>query len=252
MNLAVNAREAMLSGGTLTFTMSLFELEGDDPPPLHDMPSGKWVQISVSDTGEGIPEEDLSNVFEPFFTTKSPGEGTGLGLAQVFGIVKQHEGFIGVTSQLGKGTTFNLYLPSLSIAALTGIIAEEAEPRIGEMETILVVEDDDAMREALVEMLKLLNYEALYARDGREALEVFEGESSIDLVLSDLVMPEMGGVALYSTLKDKYPDVKMVVMTGYPLAERGKDLLEQGIVAWLQKPLDADTLARTLQKVLSQ
>jgi PAS domain S-box-containing protein len=251
MNLAVNARDAMPSGGTLIFTLCLFELKDGDQPPLHDMPSGRWVQISVADTGEGIPPEDLPNVFEPFFTTKSPGEGTGLGLAQVFGIVKQHNGFIGVTSDVGVGTTFDLYLPALSIAALTGIIAEEAEPKAGEMEIILVVEDDDAMREALVEMLKLMNYEALYAKDGREALEIFESEPSIDLVLSDLVMPEMGGVALYGILKEKYPDVKMVVMTGYPLAEKGKDLLEQGIVAWLQKPLDSDTLARTLQRVLS-
>jgi PAS domain S-box-containing protein len=252
MNLAVNARDAMPSGGVLTFTLSLNELKDGDLPPLHDMPPGSWVQIGVSDTGEGIPPEDLPNIFEPFFTTKSPGEGTGLGLAQVFGIVKQHEGFIGVTSEVKVGTTFDLYLPALSIAALTGIIPEETEPKAGEMETILVVEDDDAMREALAEMLKLMNYIALCAKDGREALEIFESEPSIDLVLSDLVMPEMGGVALYSILKEKYPDVKMVVMTGYPLAEKGKDLLEQGIVAWLQKPLDSDTLARTLQKVLSQ
>ena len=97
-----------------------------------------------------------------------------------------------------------------------------------------------------------MNYVALYAKDGQQALEIFEEEKGIDLVLSDLVMPEMGGVALYGILKEKYPDVKMVVMTGYPLAEKGKDLLEQGIIAWLQKPLDSDTLARTLQKVLNQ
>jgi two-component system cell cycle sensor histidine kinase/response regulator CckA len=251
MNLAVNARDAMPAGGLLTFTLSLLELNNGDPPPLHDMPLGQWVQINVTDTGEGIPPDDLANIFEPFFTTKSPGEGTGLGLAQVFGIVKQHGGFIGVTSEIGKGTAFDLYFPALPITALTGIIPEEAEPKAGEMEIILVVEDDDAMREALVEMLKLMNYSALCARDGKEALEIFEGEPSIDMVLSDLVMPEMGGVALYGVLKEKYPDVKMVVMTGYPLAEKGKDLLEQGIVAWLQKPLDSDTLARTLQRVLS-
>jgi len=252
MNLAVNARDAMPSGGMLTFSLSRFNLETGDIHPLPDMPTGKWVHIGVSDTGEGIAPEDLLNIFEPFFTTKPPGEGTGLGLAQVFGIVKQHEGFIGVTSQLGKGTTFDLYLPALSIAAITGIISEEVEPKAGEMETIFVVEDDDAMREALVEMLKLMNYATLCAKDGKEALEIFNREPSIDLVLSDLVMPEMGGVALYGILKEKYPDVKMVVMTGYPLAEKGKDLLEQGIVAWLQKPLDSDTLARTLQRVLSQ
>jgi PAS domain S-box-containing protein len=252
MNLSVNARDAMPSGGVLTFTLSFLDLKDGDQPPLLDMPSGRWVRICVADTGEGIAEKDISNIFEPFFTTKSPGESTGLGLAQVFGIVKQHEGFIGATSELGEGTTFDIYLPALSIAALTGIIPEEAEPKAGEMETILVVEDDDAMREALVEMLKLMNYVALYAKDGQQALEIFEEEKGIDLVLSDLVMPEMGGVALYGILKEKYPDVKMVVMTGYPLAEKGKDLLEQGIIAWLQKPLDSDTLARTLQKVLNQ
>jgi len=252
MNLSVNARDAMPLGGTLEFNMSILELEEGEMTPFPDMHPGKWVQICVVDSGEGIPEEDLRNIFEPFFTTKPPGEGTGLGLAQVFGIVKQHEGFIGASSQLGKGTTFVIYLPALSVAALTGIITEEAEPKAGQMEIILVVEDDDAMREALVEMLKLMNYVALCASDGREALEIFDRQGDIDLVLSDLVMPEMGGVALYGVLKEKYPDVKMVVMTGYPLAEKGKDLLEQGIVAWLQKPLDAETLSRTLQKVLHQ
>jgi signal transduction histidine kinase/CheY-like chemotaxis protein len=252
MNLSVNARDAMPLGGTLEFSISILELKDGEAVPFPEMNPGKWVQISVADSGEGIPEEDLINIFEPFFTTKSPGEGTGLGLAQVFGIVKQHEGFIGASSELGKGTAFEIYLPALSVSALSGIITEEAEPKAGQMETILVVEDDDAMREALVEMLKLMNYVAMCARDGREALEIFEREDEIDLVLSDLVMPEMGGVALFGVLREKYPDVKMVVMTGYPLAEKGKDLLEQGIVAWLQKPLDADTLSHTLQKVLNQ
>jgi len=252
MNLAVNARDAMPLGGTLGFNLSILELKEGETAPLLDMPPGRWVKIGVADSGEGIAEQDLVNIFEPFFTTKPPGEGTGLGLAQVFGIVKQHEGFIGVSSQLENGTTFEIYLPALSVAALIGIIPEEAEPKAGQMETILVVEDDDAMREALVEMLKLMNYIAKCARDGREALEVFERDRDIDLVLSDLVMPEMGGVALFGILREKYPDVKMVVMTGYPLAEKGKDLLEQGIVAWLQKPLDVDTLARTLQRVLNQ
>jgi PAS domain S-box-containing protein len=252
MNLAVNARDAMPSGGELSFNLTLLEVQDGDTPPQHGMPPGKWVRVCVSDTGGGIPTEDLPNIFEPFFTTKPPGEGTGLGLAQVFGIVKQHEGFIDVTSQPGQGTSFNIYLPSLTIAALSGIIAEDVEAGTGKMETILVVEDDDAMREALVEMLGLMHYQALSASDGQEALSVFKSTAKVDLVISDLVMPEMGGVALYGVLKEKYPDVRMVVMTGYPLAERGKDLLEQGIVAWLQKPLDADTLARTIKKVLNQ
>jgi DNA-binding NtrC family response regulator len=126
------------------------------------------------------------------------------------------------------------------------------EPIEGNRETILVVEDDKPMREALVETLEHMNYEVFSAGDGLEALQYFDQEKSIDLVLSDLVMPEMGGVALHAALKDRHPDVKMVVMTGYPLAEGGKDLLEQGIVAWLQKPLDGETLGKAMRKILEE
>ncbi|NIM93048.1 MAG: response regulator [Anaerolineales bacterium] len=251
MNLALNARDAMPTGGELLFELSFKELNEGEPAPIIDMPPGEWVQIDVSDTGGGIPEENLSQVFEPFFTTKPPGEGTGLSLAQVFGIIKQHDGFIEVSSNVGVGTTFTIFLKAQPVASLSGIITEDALSTEGQMETILVVEDDPSMRDALVEMLHLMNYQPLSACDGQDALGVFEKNPEIDLVLSDLVMPEMGGVALYEVLKKRYPDVKMVVMTGYPLAERGKDLLEQGIVAWLQKPLDSDTLAKTLRRVLS-
>jgi len=250
MNLALNARDAMPSGGSLIFGLALIEVGEDDEPPHHEMTPGDWAQISVSDTGTGIPAEEIPNLFEPFYTTKPPGEATGLGLAQVFGIVTQHGGYIDVLSKPGEGATFRIFLPALPIASLSGIIPEELEPIEGKQETILVVEDDAPMREALVETLELMNYRVLSAGDGLEALHVFDQETSIDLVLSDLVMPEMGGVALHAELKERYPNVKMVVMTGYPLAEGGKDLLEQGIVAWLQKPLDGDTLGKTMRQIL--
>lgn len=250
MNLALNARDAMPSGGELSFDLSAVEIYEGELPTVHDMSAGKWIRIGVSDSGVGIPEGNLARLFEPFFTTKPPGEGTGLGLAQVFGIVKQHEGYIDVKSELGVGTRFEIYLPALPVSALSGIISEDVGTLKGQKENILVVEDDGAMREALVEMLELMDYQVLSAVDGREALQRFEEERAIDLVLSDLVMPEMGGVALYEILKERYPQVKMVMMTGYPLAERGKELIEQGIVAWIQKPLDAETLARTIKKVL--
>jgi len=251
MNLAVNARDAMPSGGELLFDISLVEFDSTINFSHDEIPDGKWVRIDITDTGRGIHADDLAHVFEPFFTTKLPGEGSGLGLAQVFGIVSQHEGYIEVNSELGEGTTFSVYFRSLPVAMLSGIIPEISEPAKGQMETILVVEDDLAMREALSEMLEMMNYQVLSANNGKAALDIFAEKPSIDLVLSDLVMPEMGGVALHSELKKKYPDTKMVVMTGYPLVEGGKDLLEQGIVAWLQKPLDADTLARTIREVLS-
>lgn len=251
MNLAVNARDAMPSGGELLFDIARVEIDNSINPTHAEIPDGDWVRIKIADTGRGIPAQDLANVFEPFFTTKPPGEGTGLGLAQVSGIVSQHEGYIEVNSELGEGTTFSVYFSSLPVAMLSGIIPEISEPAKGQMETILVVEDALAMREALGDMLEMMNYQVLSASNGLAALEIFAKEPNIDLVLSDLVMPEMGGVALYAELKEKYPDAKMVIMTGYPLAEGGKDLLEQGIVAWLQKPLDADTLARTIRSVLS-
>lgn len=250
MNLAVNARDAMHSGGNLEFNLSMVELGEGDIALHHEMSPGEWVRINVSDTGKGIPAEDIPNLFEPFFTTKPPGEGSGLGLAQVFGIVTQHGGYIDVQSEVGEGTTFRIFLPALPVASLSGIIPEELEPIEGKRESILVVEDDQPMREALVETLKQMNYQVLSAGDGLEALQYFDQERAIDLVLSDLVMPEMGGVALHAALRERHPDVKMVVMTGYPLDEGGKDLLEQGIVAWLQKPLDGEKLGKAMRKIL--
>jgi PAS domain S-box-containing protein len=252
MNLAVNAMDAMPTGGNLDLNLSMLELGEGESPPHHEMSPGTWILIEVCDTGRGVPDEDIPKLFEPFFTTKPPGEGTGLGLAQVHGIVSQHEGHIDVSSEVGEGTTFRVFLPALPIASLSGIIPEDLEPIEGKQETILVVEDDQPMREALVETLEHMNYRVLSAGDGLEALHFFDHQNKIDLVLSDLVMPEMGGVALHAALKEKYPEVKMVVMTGYPLAEGGKDLLEQGIVAWLQKPLDGETLGKTIRKILEE
>jgi signal transduction histidine kinase/CheY-like chemotaxis protein len=251
MNLAVNAREAMPAGGELIIELSREEITEETKPPFRDLIPGKWVKLTISDTGIGISDDNLPQVFEPFFTTKPTGESAGLGLAQVFGIVTQHDGFIDVRSEIGEGTAFTIYLPALSVSELSGLIPAVDEPIGGQMETILVVEDDTAMREALVEMLEMMNYRVLSAGDGKQALAVFGNGEGIDLVLSDLVMPEMGGVALHGEIKEKYPKVKMVVMTGYPLAEGGKDLLEQGIVAWLQKPLDVEILARTMRQVLA-
>jgi signal transduction histidine kinase/CheY-like chemotaxis protein len=252
MNLAFNARDAMPSGGDLRFSLSRMKLEEGVPTLLPEISPGDWVRIQVSDTGVGISGEHLPHIFDPFFTTKPPGQGSGLGLAQVLGIVKQNNGHIDVTSTTGRGAVFTIYLPALPPSALTGIIPEPTEPLEGRMETILVVEDDRALREALCATLESMNYQVFGAGDGQEALEVFDRNQGIDLVLSDLVMPKMGGVALYGTLSSRYPDIKMIVMTGYPLAEGDKELLERGILAWLHKPIDSDELAQTLRRVLSK
>jgi two-component system cell cycle sensor histidine kinase/response regulator CckA len=251
MNLALNARDAMPRGGELCFALSHLKLGPKDPPPLPEMSAGEWVRFEVSDTGMGIPPENRPHIFEPFFTTKERGKGTGLGLAQVHGIVAQHEGYIDLETQVGHGTTFTIYLPAFSRmpammeGSQMGALAE------GQGETILVVEDDPNTRAAISETLELLGYAVVTATNGEEALAVFDAHSAeIALVLTDLVMPRMGGVELRALLAGKQPGVKVVAVTGYPLEEEGKSLLEQGIAAWISKPFSTEQLAQTLREVL--
>jgi two-component system cell cycle sensor histidine kinase/response regulator CckA len=163
--------------------------------------AGEWVQVTVSDTGTGIPPHVLPHIFEPFFTTRAP-LGSGLGLAQVHGIVAQHEGHIDVETQVGHGTTFTIYLPTLPMHPPEPISLEAPTLAQGQGETILVVEDDDATREALVESLGVLNYRVLEATNGQEALAILEQRrGEIALVLSDVVMPGMGSIALLRSMR---------------------------------------------------
>jgi CheY-like chemotaxis protein len=215
------------------------------------MSPGQWIALSVSDRGTGISAEVLPHIFEPFFTTKEVGKGTGLGLAQVYGIITQHEGFIDVKTQIEQGTTFTLYLPA-SASSMRGL-AQWPEPEAihGHGEVILVVEDDIAVLEVTQAMLEHLGYKVVTATNGRQALEVYDQHrESIALVLTDVTMPEMGGVALSQTLQSKHPTVKVVALTGYPLERESKDLLAQGIVDWLQKPLDRRQLGQTISRLL--
>jgi CheY-like chemotaxis protein len=253
MNLALNARDAMPTGGKLQFDISILQTEPDQTPPFCDMPPGEWVKICVTDTGSGISAEVVPHIFEPFFTTKSPGEGTGLGLAQVYGIVKQHDGYIDVTSEEGVGTTFIIYLPSKGNREANTTDTYEVPMDIGHGETILIVEDNESMRNALAEVLDSQNYQSLLAEDGQAALDILEQRAvEIDLVLSDLVMPKMSGMKLYETLRERYPDMRVVVMSGYPLNQETGGFLEREGVIRLQKPLTLQNLAQTLRKALSQ
>jgi CheY-like chemotaxis protein len=251
MNLAVNARDAMPEGGDLRIRLARAQFDPGAAMPFPGMRAGEWVRIRVSDTGTGIPADVLPRVFEPFFTTKPPGEGTGLGLAQVYGIVKQHGGFIDVASQVGHGTTFEIHLPAEAAAVGNAPAPREENRTAGQKETILVVEDDATTREALAAALRTLNYRLLIAANGREALATLEAEAGrIDLVLSDLVMPEMGGRALYETVRDTYPEIRMVIMTGYPRIRGTRELLEYGRVSWLQKPIGVKELAEAVRDAL--
>ncbi len=252
MNLAVNARDAMPEGGTLRFGIEHLHLEEDEPPPSPGIPPGEWVRISVADTGTGIPPGEQAHIFEPFFTTKPVGQGTGLGLAQVYGIVKQHGGYVDVHSQVGEGTIFWIYLPVHK--PTKDIVDAQEAPMIkleGQGENVLLVEDDLATRSAVRTLLEVHNYRVLIAANGAEALKVIdELDEAVTLAVSDLIMPEMGGVDLYHALQKRWPDLRMLLITGHPVDIESQVTLEPGRVLWLQKPFSVREFSQAVQELL--
>lgn len=255
INLAMNARDAMPKGGQLTFTIE--KRHPGTPLPFPEMPAEDWVQISVTDTGEGISSEDLPRIFEPYFTTKAPGKGTGLGLAQVQGIVKQSNGFITVESAVGKGTTFTIYFPAMTTkpkAESLPLSAEGWQLPVGHGELVLVVEDNLLLREALTSTLEALNYKIITAVNGIEALEILKmKQDEVAVIVSDLTMPRMGGEALFSALRQQGVTIPIIFMSGNPAeVEFAQELIKTGMSGFLKKPLDfkemASILARATQK----
>jgi PAS domain S-box-containing protein len=253
MNLVVNARDAMPEGGVLRIGVSSVEVSKGQRPPMAGMGSGNWFCLSVSDTGTGIPPEALPHIYEPFFTTKPQGEGTGLGLAQVYGIVKQHDGYITMETELGQGTTFYVYLPTCQVEQ-EEVSHGEASAVVpeGRGETILLAEDNPGMRQVGQEILEGLGYHVLTAVNGREALEIYQTAEKVDLVLTDVVMPQMGGVALVQELRKINSRVKAVAATGYVLAKDLEELKKEGITDIIHKPFDMDVLAQVIRQVLDE
>jgi PAS domain S-box-containing protein len=251
LNLALNARDAMPKGGELKISLNQIDVD-EVHPPYPGMKSGAWVQICVSDNGHGIAEDVMPHIFEPFFTTKPQGKGTGLGLAQVYGIVKQHEGYIDAESMLDQGTTFSIFIPALESITVENVPSALKGERSGEGECILVVEDDESTRVAICEILNAMGYAVLDVADGVEALDVLaEKNGQIDLILSDLVMPNMGGRDLYDTVTERHPEIKVILMTGYPLGGHTRELLDRSRVTWLQKPLSSEAIARAVKDMLA-
>lgn len=252
MNLTVNARDAMPTGGTLRLSLCQFLLQSGENPPVAQMSPGSWLVLTVADTGLGIPSDLLPHVFEPFFTTKLPGQGTGLGLAQVYGIVRQHDGHITVSSQPGVGTKFRLYLPLVVSAQTASPFTESSTLAFGGVSAkILIVENETVVGHAMKEALELTGYRVVVAENGRLALELFMSQpETIDLVISDMIMPEMGGLELYLAMQTISPHVKMILMSGYPLEDGGRTLLEKGVVAWLQKPFSLNVLLKKIEEVI--
>ncbi|MCS6828259.1 MAG: response regulator, partial [Caldilinea sp.] len=252
MNLAVNARDAMPEGGELRIIVEKLEFTSEKEAPLPGMAPGTWVCLKVSDTGVGISPEDQEHIFEPFFTTKPAGVGVGLGLSQVHGIVGQHGGHISVASKVGAGTTIAIFLPALKTLQADVDATEIATISApGNRETILVVEDEQALRTTLQEVLERWNYRVIVAAHGKEALALLE--TLVDpphLILSDVVMPEMSGIALFKALRQRQMDIPIIFLSGHLRGEDLEELRRHGLDAWLPKPPGADLLARTIAAVL--
>lgn len=250
-NLAVNARDAMPGGGVLKFALRHRDVPEGEEPPFPGMEKGRWVVLTVSDTGEGIAADKLSHIYEPFFTTKVAGKGTGLGLSQVYGIVKQHNGYIDVKTEPGKGAVFYIYLPEVLEPAAPIVGKPEAAMPRGEGETILVAEDDGKVRDLFRSVLESLGYKVLDAENGVEALKLYEARrDDIKLVITDMVMPEMSGVELSRTLKQKDPSLKVIGVSGYPTRMQVKEMRSAGIVDWIPKPFKLQSIAWKVHKVL--
>jgi signal transduction histidine kinase len=250
MNLCLNARDAMAGGGQLTIETQNVEL-GTEFCHEHafDRP-GSYVLLSVSDTGMGMDAATIEHIFEPFFTTKEMGKGTGLGLATVYGIVKQHGGFIHASSEAGKGASFRVYLPAASGDHQPRAIEREDQPLRG-TETILLAEDHDGLRETAQEMLQGLGYSVLVASDGGMALELFKANSKqIDLIVMDVVMPTMSGPEAYVEMSALRPGVRVIFTTGYtPKARALVSMIEKGAVV-LQKPYSLASLSQMVRGAL--
>jgi GAF domain-containing protein/nitrogen-specific signal transduction histidine kinase/ActR/RegA family two-component response regulator len=251
MNLAVNARDAMPEGGILHFGLEHWKLNPEDTSPLPSMPPGDWARITVADNGVGIPHKIQPRIFEPFFTTKPIGQGTGLGLAQVYGIIKNHDGYIDVSSQPGEGTTFTIYLPALKVTPPTQQESEVDARVQGNGEIVLLVEDNPTTRQALTTMLEAQDYQVITAGNGQEALQRFEGsEEAIAFIVSDIVMPEMSGTSLYDELIKRQSSIKMLFITGHPLDPKSQAVLEKSSIHWLQKPFSVREFNLALKSLL--
>jgi signal transduction histidine kinase/CheY-like chemotaxis protein len=252
MNLAVNARDAMPEGGQLRIETLSRTVDDTFAQQRGEIAPGDYVGFRVTDTGCGIAPENLPRIFEPFFTTKEPGKGTGLGLATVFGIVKQHGGWIEVESQVGRGTIFEVYLPALSRTAAAEAAAPVAARPPGGTETILLVEDDEAVRLLTRTTLERHGYRVIEAPDGLAALESWERHrATVALLLTDIVVPRgIGGRELAQRLQADRPDLKVIYLTGYSAEFADREMTLHPGQQFLQKPLQADMLLAAVRRCL--
>jgi two-component system cell cycle sensor histidine kinase/response regulator CckA len=254
INLVVNARDAMPSGGTVAIRTVNQTVNKSSALGTAIMPPGDYVRIEVSDTGTGMSQEIQSKIFDPFFTTKPVGQGTGLGLATVYGIVKQTGGFITVDSEVGKGTSFNIYLPRLRMdASAAPVEIAPAQTRdVTGQDTILLVEDEEAVRSFAARALRMRGYNVLEAGGGEEALEIVKSEAhTIHLIITDVVMPSMDGPTMVRHVKQMKPDLRVIFMSGYAEEAFRRNDQSSEDIHFLPKPFGLKQLAAKVKEVLS-
>ncbi len=253
LNLAINARDAMLTGGKLTLETANVSLDRAYARTHSEVRPGPYVMLAVSDTGQGIDSHVLPRIFDPFFTTKGKDKGTGLGLSTVYGIVKQHQGHITAYSEPGRGTTFKVYLPLVQNASEQVPSVPATAPRLGGKETVIVVEDEEIVRQLTTEVLETLGYSVLQCRDAEEAIRVTAIHGGpIHLLLTDVVLPQMDGRSLFGFLSPMFPDMRVLYVSGYAenaIVHHG--VLDAG-VKFLQKPFTVDSLAKKVREVLDE
>ncbi len=249
LNLFVNAWQAMPGGGKIDVETNNEILDGDYQVS-HKVTQGKYVKMSVCDSGIGMDEETRQRIFEPFFTTKERGHGTGLGLASVYGIVKNHGGFITVDSEKGKGSAFTIYLPASSGENKGDV--EDTEQKIDRgTETILIVDDEEMILDISTALLEELGYSVIKASDGREAMTLFEeNRGSIDLVVLDMVMPGMGGREIFEKIKEIKQDIKVLLSSGYSNDGEPSELMSKGCDGFIQKPFSIATFSQIIREIL--
>ena len=251
MNLFVNSWQAMPAGGDIFLETENVTLKEEDWDKPYALEQGEYVKISVTDTGLGMDKDTLERIFEPFFTTKEFSRGTGLGLASTYGIIKNHNGMIDVTSEKGHGTTFTIYLPKSDKDFLEERPA--LEKTIKGSETILLVDDEELVADIGERMLKKLGYRVLLADSGRKAIQIFEkAHHRINLVILDMIMPEMGGSETFDGLKAIAPDIKVLLSSGYSIDGQASQIMKRGCNGFIQKPFNLKHFSQKIREILDE
>ncbi|HHO75068.1 MAG TPA: response regulator [Deltaproteobacteria bacterium] len=250
LNLFVNAWQAMPVGGDIYLSVENVDLDAEYVGPYGISP-GRFVRLTVTDTGTGMDAATRERIFEPFFSTKERGRGTGLGLASVYGIIKNHGGFILVESEVEVGTSFMIFLP----ASEKSVEAERTATEVVQTgrETILLIDDEEMITQVGAQMLESLGYTVLTARGGKQGIEIYqENKGSIDFVILDMIMPDMGGSETFDALFRLDPDIKVLLSSGYSLDAQAKDILARGCMGFIQKPFTMAILSRRIREILDK